>query len=299
MNIRDEGIQTLMELGLTLLQAKTYLALCAFGNATIKTISKATSIAKQDVYRVMPKLQELGLVEKMVAAQATYRAVPVESATSALFQRKTQEYSNLQEKTAELISCFRNNNLNKPVQEEDSQFRVISEKKLLYRLLDERNRTVQKSLDVSGTWKGTKGALFRIELKDFERAMKKGVRMRWITETHEEDKQAEKILKTLTKYPLFEIRYFSPPPPLQTAIYDEKEVSMCIVLPPSNEVTSIWSNNPMLVKLIANYYEEIWKSAFKYKSEKTAEIPRQEVLSQLPEMQTTSLIPESPTSEEE
>lgn len=47
--IEDEEIQTLMDLGLSLLQAKTYLALAALGTATIKSVAKTAKMAKQDI----------------------------------------------------------------------------------------------------------------------------------------------------------------------------------------------------------------------------------------------------------
>ncbi len=268
MTIRETDIQTLVELGLTLLQAKTYLALSGLGNANIRTISKTTNIAKQDVYRIMPKLQELGLVEKIVAEQAVYKAVPLEEGMLALLQHKTQEFTNLQKKTTELINYFKKSSFQKPVQEENFEFRIISERNLLYRMLDEKNKVVQKSIDVAGTWKCSKGA-FEYERDVFKQAMAKGVRFRWITEIHEGDKHTDRLLKSLQTNSLFKIRYVAPPPPLLTSIYDGKEVSVCIASSPDDEVTSIWSNNPVLVKLVSNYFEEIWNSASIDCSEKT------------------------------
>ena len=62
--IKDECAKILMDLGLTLLQAKAYLALSQLGKATVKTISKTANVARQDVYRVMLALEKLGLAEK-------------------------------------------------------------------------------------------------------------------------------------------------------------------------------------------------------------------------------------------
>jgi sugar-specific transcriptional regulator TrmB len=259
----EEVIETLKGLGLTVLQARVYLALAKSGKATIKVIATTAKVDRADVYRIVAKLQKLGLAEKVIAAPTTHRATPIRDGFSILLQQKTQEYTDLQKKTEELLSNFQNNNLETPIQVEDSQFIIIYEKKLLYKTLDERNRVVQKKLDVSGPWVGTRSALFDFELEVFKSALERGVRIRWITETHEEDKATLKILRTLQKNPLFKIRYFAPPIPLQTAIYDEKEVIVCIASLPSNEVNSILSNNPVLVKLVANYYEEIWNSALK------------------------------------
>jgi sugar-specific transcriptional regulator TrmB len=55
--IKDsEYIQTLMSLGLTFLQAKVYLSLVALGKSDAKTISKASDIVREEIYRIMPYL---------------------------------------------------------------------------------------------------------------------------------------------------------------------------------------------------------------------------------------------------
>jgi sugar-specific transcriptional regulator TrmB len=54
----DEPIQTFMSLGLTLLQAKLYLTLVKLGSqgGEVRKISRESSIARQDVYRILPEL---------------------------------------------------------------------------------------------------------------------------------------------------------------------------------------------------------------------------------------------------
>lgn len=262
--LEEEKIQTLTDLGLTTLQARAYLALSSLRTAPLKLIAKKSNIARQDVYRIMPLLEQIGLVEKIISSPVTYKAAPLGDGVSILFDRKTREYDSLQAKTEEMVSNFRTGILRAAIQPDDSQFLVISEKKLLYKTLGEKNSTVEKSLHVAGTWESARSVLFDIELEKFKNALKRGVRIKWITEDHEEDASTTKTLQMLKKNPLFEIRYFAPPIPLQTAIYDEREVAMCIALPPSTDVTSIWSNNLVFTRVALNYWEEIWNAALTY-----------------------------------
>ena len=262
--LEEEKIQTLTDLGLTTLQARAYLALSSQRTATLKLIAKRSNIARQDVYRIMPLLEQIGLVEKFISTPVTYKAAPLRDGVSILLDRKTREYDSLQAKTEEMVNNFRTGILRAAIQPDDSQFLVISEKKLLYKTLGEKNSTVEKSLHVAGTWESARSVLFDIELEKFKNALKRGVRIKWITEDHEEDASTTKTLQMLKKNPLFEIRYFAPPIPLQTAIYDEREVTMCIALPPSTDVTSIWSNNLVFTRVALNYWEEIWNGALTY-----------------------------------
>ena len=59
-----EDFQILVDLGLTLLQAKVFLALLVRGTSKVTEISQVSKVSRPDVYRSLSKLQEFGLVEK-------------------------------------------------------------------------------------------------------------------------------------------------------------------------------------------------------------------------------------------
>ena len=73
-----ETIDTLIKLGLTLNQARIYVA-CSTARkpVTAKEISKLTDITRQDVYRILPALQKAGLLEKNITAPAMFKATPL------------------------------------------------------------------------------------------------------------------------------------------------------------------------------------------------------------------------------
>lgn len=77
---QEEHYQTFVNLGLTYLQAKVYVTLLKLGDvgAEVRKIASASAIARQDVYRILPALQKMGLVEKVVAIPTIYRPIPLE-----------------------------------------------------------------------------------------------------------------------------------------------------------------------------------------------------------------------------
>ena len=89
--IDSKHIQALMNLGLTLLQAKTYLTLTKLGKADIKGISKASNVVREEIYRIMPKLEKIGLVEKIVGRPTVYEALPLKEGLSMLLISRTEE----------------------------------------------------------------------------------------------------------------------------------------------------------------------------------------------------------------
>jgi sugar-specific transcriptional regulator TrmB len=91
--INDDYIQTLMDFGLSFLQSKVYLTIVKLQKANIKTISRASTIARQDIYRIMPALLQKGLVEKIVTRPTTYSATPLELGISILLEKKKMNVS--------------------------------------------------------------------------------------------------------------------------------------------------------------------------------------------------------------
>jgi sugar-specific transcriptional regulator TrmB len=255
--VEDERFQVLTDLGLTLLQAKIYLALLRNGKATIKTIHKTANVARQDVYRIMPTLNKLGLAEELVVKPTMFKATPLKEGYKLLLHKKTHQYSELQKKTRKLINNLVETTEKTESQEDDSKFVITLSKDLLFKKFDERERTVQTSIDIICTWKRAKLTLFN-HFQNYKRLLKRGVRVRWITEKHEEDHSMQEILDTLTIGPLFRIRYVSAPMPIKALIYDRKEVHMCIALLPSDDVPSLWSDNPQFVRVITTYFEDLW-----------------------------------------
>jgi sugar-specific transcriptional regulator TrmB len=257
---QDECVQALTDLGLTLLQTKVYLALSKAGKATIKTVAKSSNIARQDVYRIMPALQKIGLAEKMVAAPTMYKATPLKEGISILLQNRTREYIELQEEATKLLNSSHECNDETPVQDEGQQFSIISSETLLFKRLAEKDNATQLSMDVAGEWNGIRFMLFN-RFEDFQKALKRGVRIRIITEKHECDKTTEEQIQTLSLNPLFAVRYLSSPIPVKTIIHDRTEVNMCIAIPCVDNTPSLWSNNPQFVNIMVVNFEEMWKKA--------------------------------------
>ena len=96
-----EGREILTHLGLTTNQAKVYLALVQLGQASsAKSISKVSNVSREQVYTILPKLQRIGFVKKILSTPTRYEAVPVEDVFSILFDERTQETVQLHTKKA-------------------------------------------------------------------------------------------------------------------------------------------------------------------------------------------------------
>ena len=92
MTIKSEEIAVLESLRAVLIQAKAYLALTRLGRAKAGEIYKNAHVARQDVYRILETLQEIGLVEKIICRPIEYVAIPLEDGLTKLVERKRTEF---------------------------------------------------------------------------------------------------------------------------------------------------------------------------------------------------------------
>ena len=179
MNVKDENIQTLMGLGLTFCQAKVYLALLPDESCTAKTLSRLSKVTRQDIYRIMPKLQTLGLAQKILSIPTEWKATPIDEGLTILLERKNKQFSKLQEKTTELLSSFRENNKRTEHRKKEPEFIIIPGGETHIRWITKKIANVKESNDAFVTWNAFQVMMFN-ESKQFKKLLEKDVKFRHI-----------------------------------------------------------------------------------------------------------------------
>ncbi len=254
---QDLSVQTLVKLGLTSLQAKIYLTIVVLQKAEVSKIAALSKVARPDVYRVLPMLEKMGLVRKIIATPTMYEATPLKEACDLLLQHKKDEYSQVQQNMTDLINDFYEKN-RVTVEDSADGFQLVSSRELLIEKFQIEDSIAKTSIDVIGDWAAIR-SLVSNHLQLYQKALKRGVKIRMITQFCN-----EKLQETLNKEnnPLFEIRYLSEPVPIKAAVYDGKRANMCVrALHDSELEPSLWSDNSEFVKVIVGYFESIWSKA--------------------------------------
>jgi sugar-specific transcriptional regulator TrmB len=254
---QNEEVQTLVKLGLTVLQARVYIALVKFGASTGKTTAKAAQVAPQDVYRVLGELQEKGLVEKIIFKPPLYRAATtIQEGISMLLKEKQEEYIRTK-KQAEIIFNSLGQNKSQNNQEEGVQFTITSELKLLIKSHEKLTASCKNSIDFIFPIKISEKELFR-DADHLKAAIKRGIKIRAMTGKPIQD-STNVNSKSIFKSPEFEHRFLPESAiPFGMHIFDNQEATLAIS---SNAMPSLWTNNSHVVKLAQVYFEHIWKDA--------------------------------------
>lgn len=254
--LADEELKILMDLGLTLLQAKIFLVLVENECLRVNEISKLSNISRPDVYRNLLNLQKLGLVEKIILKPYEFKTIPIVDAFELLMNRRINKTKDLKIKTQILIKKPKVNN-KKNITKEFSFVLFPSQKPLLVQLSKAIKRT-KESIDILTTSNRLKNACFFLSEPILD-AWKRNVKGRAIIENGLEN-NFDTILD-IWRNPFAGIRYLSHIPDSIFAIYDRKEVF--IFTQPNADIKespALWSNNMGLVNLAINYFEVIWNN---------------------------------------
>jgi len=144
---QEETVQTLVNLGLTVLQAKVYLALVKSGTSTGRTTAKTAKVASQDIYRVLTELQEKGLIEKIIAKPNKYRPILLEEGLSMLLQRRNKQTAELKKAAFVMFKTFQSSG-EREDKNETGDFVLIPEKEPIENRFIRVWETAQTSVDL-------------------------------------------------------------------------------------------------------------------------------------------------------
>jgi sugar-specific transcriptional regulator TrmB len=257
MSQEDESIQVFVDLGLTYLQAKVYVTLIRIGGsgADVRKIATSSSTARQDVYRILPSLQKIGLVEKVVATPTVYKPIPLEDGIFKLMKKRTEEYNDVQRKAKMVIENFEAAELEQRDDDSQSQFVITSERALYMKRVREDVAKVEVSIDIIYGAERLRTIIFHA-FDEFRAAVARGIEIRAITRKGD-DEPMDRNIQILSKKPSFEIRYIKRDIPVGLVIFDGKEVNIRTM---HAIVPSLWTNNRNVVKLSKFYFDCLWSA---------------------------------------
>jgi sugar-specific transcriptional regulator TrmB len=254
----EQRVETLTRLGLTSNQAKAYLALVQFGPLIAKELAVRSHITRQDIYRVVPELEEAGIVQKHIDRPCVYRAIPIDQGTAILLKRNMKQQQELRKKVRELTSDLKNSKVEPGNGRENPNFLMIHGREAIIQRLMEELVRIQRSLDVV-----TSSVRFSSSINAFADgyacALKRGVKIRIAAELHAPEKSALSIIKSLARDSGFEVRYFSGSPDAVVSLFDEELASITLSsVAHLGTASALWSNEKSFVALAKSYFESKW-----------------------------------------
>src|SRR4030066_1039972 len=88
----DENTDLLLGLGLSLNQARVYIAILKLQKTTVGQVAKFSKVRREDVYRILPALEKMGLIERLLGKPTEVRATPISDALSFLVAEEKSKF---------------------------------------------------------------------------------------------------------------------------------------------------------------------------------------------------------------
>lgn len=248
-NTMQEITKELMELGLTHGESKVYLALLELGSSTVGPIVKKANVAYSNVYEILNRLLEKGLVAFIIKNETKYFQATNPRNLSDYLERKEKEINRQKRVLAELLPKLEGEKV-KP-EEEAEIFVGLKGLKAAYIRLFTENPV------------GGENLFFYIHRKEYAKESDKfyisnaklfrmpRIVMRGIS--NEEYRDSKAIVPT-TK-----MRYVNFPIPGNIEIFQDK----ILVLAWSEKPVSFLIRSKQIANIMKEYFESVWKIAKK------------------------------------
>ena len=256
----DESTDLLLGLGLTLNQARVYLAILKLEKTTVAQVAKFSKVRREDVYRILPSLEKMGLIERLLGKPTEIRATPISDALSLLVVEEKNKSDDRLTGMRSSVQRLSLKDWKQPILGEESIYILIAEKKAILAKTSELIRSSRKEVALIGD----KTRLIPI-LSQFanecKQAIKKGAQIRLIFEGESPDGLLKEKVQKLIDGSSVHIKFYHAP--LNHFIMSDDKEALITASKESGlgESPSLWTNNGNLVGVLRTGFEFDWEKA--------------------------------------
>jgi sugar-specific transcriptional regulator TrmB len=265
----DEYAKALTDFGLTPNQAKVYLTILQIGTAPIGRVSQLSTVRREEVYRLLPKLEQLGLIMRVMGTPMKVKAIPVDEALASLIKNErdaaSRRLADLAAKKEVFLQSFTPTYYPDALAEtDDVKFSLIPERAGVLIKTDELVRVAQSRINVVVSRRRLPMfvASHAIELK---KALGKGVEIRMITqEPDEEDSIPAVIEKYLSPGASLSLRYALRLPSRYMLVDDREALVTTSTEASFVEGPVLWSSSDSLIAFMREDFQNLWNTSVEW-----------------------------------
>jgi sugar-specific transcriptional regulator TrmB len=256
----DENTALLLGLGLTLNQAKVYLAILRLQKTTVGQVANFSKVRREDVYRILPSLEKMGLIERFLGKPTEIRATRIsDSLTSLVTEEKNRSKERLTDMRSRVQKLSLKDWKQLPLGEESIYILIAEKKAILAKtsgLINNSRREVALIADRARIMPVL--AQFSDE---YGLAIKEGAQVRLLFEEDKPDVLLKEQVKKLIGAASVQIRFHSEA--LNHFIMSDDKEALITTSKESGlgESPSLWTNNRNLIGVLRTSFESDWKKA--------------------------------------
>jgi sugar-specific transcriptional regulator TrmB len=256
----DENTDLLIGLGLTLNQAKVYLAILKLEKTTVGQVANFSKVRREDVYRILPSLEKMGLIERLLGKPTELRATRVSDALSLLVAEEKGKSDERLVGMRGIVQKLSLKDWRQELPKVENIYILIAEKKSIFAKTSDLISNSRKEVALIADKGRIMPVLFQFS-DEYKNAIKKGSEIRLIFEGENPDallkEKVEKLIGAASvqiKFHREPLNHFIMSDDKEALITTSKETGL-------GESPSLWTNNSNLIGVLRTSFESDWKKA--------------------------------------
>jgi sugar-specific transcriptional regulator TrmB len=256
----DENTDLLLGLGLSLNQARVYLAILKLEKTTVGQVAKFSKVRREDVYRILPSLEKMGLVERFLGKPAEIRATPISDALTFLVAEEKTKSDDRLSGMRSRVQTLSLKDWKQTLPGEESIYILIAEKKSILAKTSELIRNSRKEVALIADKARIMPVLFQFS-DEAKQAIKNGAQIRLIFEGEHPDGLLKEKVKKLIAGDSVHVKFHCEP--LNHFIMSDDKEALITTSKESGlgESPSLWTNNSNLIGVLRTGFESDWEKA--------------------------------------
>jgi sugar-specific transcriptional regulator TrmB len=247
-------IERLQALGLTPNESKVYLSILRLGFSGVTAVADAAKLHRPEVYRVIPRLMEMGLVEERLDRPQRYRVKDVKDAVTNLVEAAITRYKGIVGERQVLVAQLETIQGKLGTEEGDQIRYVAGADNIRRQFRDVLNGAQHEVWIISREMSGTRSNVNYL----LEKIASKNLKARIVVNVEEENINHARRLASAA-----EVRHFHP---LFGHLYGVDQSLVAVGLEPGGQIapdkySQLVTTNSNHVKALREFFEFRWESA--------------------------------------
>ncbi len=256
----DENTDLLLGLGLTVNQARVYLAVLKLEKTSVSQIAKFSKVRREDVYRILPSLEKMGLIERLLGKPALVEATPISDALSFLLAEEKGKSDDRLKGMKSIVERLSLKDWDPVRGGEESIYILIGEKKAILAKTSGLIRNSRKEVALIADKARIIPVLSQFS-DECRQAIKQGAHVRLIFEGDSSDGSLKDKVQKLIDGAMVHVKFHSEA--LNHFIMSDDKEALITTSKESGlgERPSLWTNNSNLIGVLRNSFESDWIKA--------------------------------------
>ena len=196
---QEDLVIKLESFGFTVNQAKVYLCIVQSGKTRVGKIAKTTQLHRQDIYKLLPKLEKMGLITRTIDKPFMIEAIPIEKALETLILKEKKKSEDrifhLENNLKEMIDSIQR----QPQIKDETQFSLLSTDEAIRNRRTLMLKKIRKEAQLVASIENiqTRSTNFRDFLQTIARTKAKA---RLIVVTKEDDETTKRAIEKIAPF---------------------------------------------------------------------------------------------------